>query len=151
MRWKEGFSMNEDTQKLLEECTSGCRMAVNSMEHMKGYVKDEKLLELVDAYEKHHEELEQEANRLLKEGGKEEKLPGIMVSAMSWFTTEMKLMMKEDSNQIAKLMMDGCNMGIQSICEQQNKYGLASEEAKDIAKRLVKVEEDFMCEMKQFL
>ena len=143
--------MNEDTKKLLEECTSGCKMAIHSMEQMKDYIHDDKQLELVESYKKHHEELEKEAKELLEAAGEPEKLPGIMASASSWFMTEMKLMMKEDSNQIAKLMMDGCNMGIQSISEQQNKYKGASEEAKNIARRLVKLDEDFMSEMKQFL
>ena len=143
--------MNEDTQKLLEECTKGCRMAINSMEQIKDYVRDDKQLELIESYREHHEELEEEATKLLEQDGKEEKLPGVMVSAFSWITAEMKLMMREDSTQIAKLMMDGCNMGIQSVSEQQNKYGAASEEAKNIARRLVKLDEDFMSEMKQFL
>lgn len=143
--------MNEDTQKLLEECTKGCRMAINSMEQIKDYVRDDKQLELIESYRNHHEELEEEATKLLEQEGMEEKLPGVMISAFSWITTEMKMMIREDSTQIAKLMMDGCNMGIQSVSEQQNKYGAASEEAMNIARRLVKLDEDFMSEMKQFL
>lgn len=143
--------MNEDTQKLLEECTKGCRMAINSMEQIKDYVRDDKQLELIESYRNHHEELEEEATKLLEQEGMEEKLPGVMISAFSWITTEMKMMIREDSTQIAKLMMDGCNMGIQSVSEQQNKYGAASEEAMNIAGRLVKLDEDFMSEMKQFL
>ncbi len=60
-------------------------------------------------------------------------------------------MIEDDGHQIAKLMMDGCNMGIQSISEYQNKYKEASKEATELAKKLVKTEENFMQEMKQFL
>ena len=143
--------MQEDTKKLLEECTSGCKMAIHSMEQIKEYVKDDKQLELIESYKQKHQELEKEAATLLQEVGTPEKEPGVMAVAFSWFTTEMKLMMREDSGQIAKLMMDGCNMGIQSISEQQNKYTEASKEAKDVAQKLVKLDEDFMREMKQFL
>lgn len=143
--------MNEDTSKLLKECTSGCKMAIESMGQVQEYIHDEKLMDIIEGYKKKHEELENEAaNRLMREG-KSEKEPGMMASAFSWFTTEMKLMMKEDSHQVAKLMMDGCNMGIQSVCEYKNKYGAADDEAKDLAERLIKVEEDFMREMKQFM
>ena len=31
--------MDEQTRKLLEECTSGCQMAINSMQQIKTYVK----------------------------------------------------------------------------------------------------------------
>ena len=59
--------------------------------------------------------------------------------------------MKNSDNQIAKVLMDGCNMGIQSIGEYMNEYTGASEEAKKIAKKLVKLEENFMSDLKKFL
>ena len=74
-----------------------------------------------------------------------------MASVFSWITTEMKLMIKDDSRQIAKLMMDGCNMGIQSISEAVNENPEASGESKSAAKKLVKELEDFMKELKPFL
>ena len=59
-------------------------------------------------------------------------------------------MMQEDSSQIAKIMMDGCNMGIQAISEKINAYPSASEKSKKIARKLIQIEEDFMEEMKAF-
>lgn len=143
--------MNEDTRKLLEECNSGCKMALGSMKQVKEYIQDEKLKKIVESYKQKHEQLEMESSNLLKEAGNSEKEPGVMASMFSWFTTEMKLMIEDDGHQIAKLMMDGCNMGIQSISEYQNKYKEASKEATELAKKLVKTEENFMQEMKQFL
>ncbi len=143
--------MNEDTRKLLEECNSGCKMALGSMKQVKEYIQDEKLKKIVESYKQKHEQLEMESSNLLKEAGNSEKEPGVMASMFSWFTTEMKLMIEDDGHQIAKLMMDGCNMGIQSISEYQNKYKEASKEAMELAKKLVKTEENFMQEMKQFL
>ncbi|MDD2973300.1 MAG: hypothetical protein PHE02_14345 [Lachnospiraceae bacterium] len=143
--------MNEDTKHLLEQCTSGCKMAVESMNQIKGYIKDQKLLDIVTNCVEQHEELEEVAANLLDEVGDEEKEPGMMATAFSWITTEMKMMMENDNHQAAKLMMDGCNMGIQKICEYQNQYTQASEEAKDIARKLVRIEEDFMGEMKAFI
>lgn len=143
--------MNEDTVKLLKECTSGCKMALESMKQVKGVTEDEKLLDILAGYKEKHDKLKEKAGDLLAEAGEKEKEPGAMATACSWFTTEMKLMMEHDSHQIAKLMMDGCNMGIQSISEHQNQFKEASKEAKDIAQSLVKIEEDFMEEMKQFL
>ena len=74
-----------------------------------------------------------------------------MAAAFSWFTTEVKMLIKDDSTQIAKIMMNGCNMGIQSISEDLNKYTEASEESKALAKKLVKEEERFMKELKEYL
>lgn len=141
----------EDTKKLLEECNSGCKMAINSIEQVLEYAKDVKQKEILMDYKEQHEHLEQESSMQLKEAGWEEKEPKAMASAMSWFTTEIKMMKEDDSHQIAKLMMDGCNMGVQSVCEYQNRYPNASGTAKAIAENLIRVEEKFYQKMKPFL
>ena len=51
--------MDEQTRKLLEECTSGCRMASDSMKQIREYIKDTSLLELVDSYTERHDKLRQ--------------------------------------------------------------------------------------------
>lgn len=139
------------TIQLLDECNSGCKMAINSMSQAMEYVTDEKLAKIIDAYTIKHQKLEQESEQKLLQTGKEEKEPGAMASAMSWISMEMKLMLKDDSSQIAKIMMDGCNMGIQSISEYMNQYESASADSVRLAKDIIQVEEDFMGEMKQFL
>jgi len=48
-------------------------------------------------------------------------------------------------------MMNGCNMGIQSIAKCQNECRDASREARQIAEGLIHTEEDFMGRMKEFL
>ena len=143
--------MNEDTKKLLQECTSGCKMATESMLQLEKYIEDKKLFEVVQSYKQKHAQLEQEAAQMLGEAGNREKEPDKMASAFSWITTEVKMMIEDDSHQIAKIMMNGCNMGIQSISECLNEHESADEKAKSIAKKLVKIEEDFMKEMKAFL
>lgn len=150
-KWKEGIALNEDTKKLLDECSSGCKMATGSMNQVEEYVEDEKLKKVIDSYKQKHAKLDDEIAKMLQKEGKCEKEPGMMAATFSWFTTEMKLMMKSDNRQIAKLMMDGCNMGIQSISERQNECAEASAEALGAAKDLIKIEEDFMQKMKQFL
>ena len=60
-------------------------------------------------------------------------------------------MVKKDSRQIAKIMTDGCNMGIQSVSEYINKYPAASGDSVSLAKDLVKTEESFMKELREYL
>ena len=81
----------------------------------------------------------------------ESEEPSKLAEAMSWLTTEVKMLMRADSHQIAKLMMDGCNMGIQSVSEYINKYDDASEESEKIAGELIRIEEEFMKELKAFV
>lgn len=143
--------MNEDTMKLLQECNSGCKMAVTSMDHALEYTRDDDLKTLLHLYKEKHERLKIESENMLKEAGCEGKEPGMMASAFAWITEETKMMLDDDNNQIAKLMMDGSNMGIQSITEYRHKYHEADEKAQTIAKKLVRVEEEFLQELKRFL
>lgn len=143
--------MNEHTIKLLKECNSGCKMALDSIKQVCEYVDDDDLRSVMDTYTVKHEDLETRSGELLTSHGKCEKEPGIMASTFSWITAEMKLMIKDGNHQIAKLMMDGCNMGIQSVSRYCNEYSNADKEAQDLAQDLVKIEEDFMRDLKQFL
>ena len=48
-------------------------------------------------------------------------------------------------------MMDGCNMGIQSIGKFLNEYEEASSESRSLAKKLLHMDEQLMKELKPFL
>lgn len=142
--------MKDHTIRLLKECDSGCRMAVNSMEQVMAYVSDEKLKKTIADYEQKHQDMEYEAFKMLSgldESGKE---PERMASAFSKISTDIKMMMGDD-RQAAKIVMDGCNMGIQSICGYKNQYMGASKESKALADKLVKTEEALRDEMKAYL
>ena len=143
--------MNEDSIELMRQCTSGCIMAMESMRQVREYANDSGLIQVLDDYESRHKELEKEFAELLSQAGEEEKKPNVMASAFSKLSAEMKLTLKNNSNEIAKLMVEGSNMGIQSVSEYRNKYANASEEAKKLAGKLVKLEESFIEEMINFL
>lgn len=143
--------MQEDTRRLLQECNSGCKMAINSLQQLKEYATEEGLATLIRTSTERHEELEAESTKLLEENGDREKDPSMMASTMSWLTTEMKMMMNRSNTEVAKIIMNGCNMGIQTITEKSHEYENASSESKKLAERLVKEEEDLMKKLKEFL
>lgn len=148
---KWGNDMEEQTGKLLKECSSGCKMAINSLNQVRDFVKDEKLHQLLDEYDKKHKALEEDISRLLEKHGEQEKYPHPAAAAFSRITTDVKLMLHDDSSQIAKLLMDGCNMGIQSIGKFLNEYEEASSESRSLAKKLLHMDEQLMKELKPFL
>ncbi len=148
---QEGINMDEQTRKLLEECTVGCRMAVESFEQIKEYVKDTEFKKLINDYTEKHRGLEDEAVTLLKDSGNEPKSPGVMASTFSWFTTEMKLTFNSDNTQIAKLLIDGCAMGIKTLGEKAHQYDKADKKAADLAQKIIKTEEELMKKLKEYL
>jgi len=48
-------------------------------------------------------------------------------------------------------MTDGCNMGVKSLSRYLNQYAAADEAAKDITKRLIRLEEALAVHMRDFL
>lgn len=140
-----------DTIKLLKECNAGCKSATNSMEQVKPYIHNETLKNLIDEYNDKHIKIGDECHQMLNELDEEEKDPSPMAKAFSWISTELKLMMNDNTHRIADLMIDGCNMGIKSVSEYINKYKTASNESRDLAKKLVKIEQEFMNELLVYL
>lgn len=143
--------MDEQTRKLLEECSKGCKMAVGSIDQIQEHIQDETLRKLVSNYKKKHRELEEEAAGLLAKAGKADPDASVMASAMSWLTTNVKLLIDETNSQAAKLLMDGCHMGIQSIAEACHRYREASSRSRNLADKLIKTEEEFAAELKAYL
>ena len=59
--------------------------------------------------------------------------------------------MDNSDQTIADLMTDGCNMGVKSLNQYLNQYEAADEVSKDIAKRLINLEEQLAVDIRKFL
>lgn len=143
--------MNSDTINLLKECNAGCKSATNSMEQVMEYVKDEKLREIISDYNKQHIEIGDKCHNMLNKYGGNEKDIQPIAKAMSFITTEVKMMSDSSSQKAAEIMMDGCNMGIKKVSEYMNKYSSANDESKKMADKIVKIEQSFIEELRSFL
>lgn len=143
--------MSNDTIALLKECNAGCKSATNSMEQVLEFVKEDKLKELIERYNKKHVELGDKCHELLNKANEEEEDPHPMAKAFSWLSTEVKMLVNDGQQKIADLMVDGCNMGIKSLSKYLNEYKDAEGLAKDITKKLIRLEQDFMAELLEYL
>ena len=112
--------MDEQTRKLYEECNTGCQMAIESMQQIKDFTQDTTLFQLIEKYIDRHSRLGGNAKDHLIDSENEVKAPGMMASAFSWFSTELKLNLNDDNSKIAKLLIDGCSMGIKTLGERAN-------------------------------
>ena len=50
--------MDTSTYEIMKECNSGCRMAVNSIEQLVAYLKNQELQELLSKYKEDYEKME---------------------------------------------------------------------------------------------
>lgn len=140
-----------DTVRLLRECDAGIKMGVSSIDDVSEYVKDETFQKYLIDCKNEHEKLKDEIQSLLDKYNDEGKNPNPMAKSMSWIKTNVKLVMDESDETIADLMTDGCNMGVKSLNKYLNQYKAADEKTKDITKRLIKIEEKFAVDIRQFL
>lgn len=143
--------IEQDTIKLLRECDAGVKMGISSIDEVIGRVKGQKLVKFLNDCRVEHEELRELCEKMLRDYGDDGKDANPMASGMSKIKTEFKLAMNETDETIADLMTDGCNMGVKSLNKYLNEYEAAEERAKDICKKLIKLEEKLCKEMKSYL
>ena len=143
--------IEQDTVKLLRECDAGCRMGVSSIDDVLDYVQADRLKNRLTSCKAEHRKLEREIRSQLDRYHDDGKAPNPMAKSMSWVKTNMKLAMGESDATIADLMTDGCNMGVKSLNKYLNQYEAADEVSKDIAKRLINLEEELAVDIRSFL
>ncbi len=143
--------IEQDTIKLLRECDAGVKMGVASIADVLPNVKSKKLKALLDECKNQHDILDDELQKLLEKYKDEGKEPNPMAKGMSWMKTNIKLAIDDSDGVVADLITDGCNMGVKSLNKYLNKYKAADEVSKDIAKRLINLEEKLAVDIREFL
>ena len=143
--------IEQDTIKLLRECDAGVKMGTSSIEDVLDNVQSKKLEKLLTDCRDEHKKLDKEIQSLLNKYQDDGKEPALIAKGMSWMKTNMKLAMEESDATVADLMTDGCNMGVKSLNKYLNKYEGADEVSKDIAKRLINLEEKLTIDIREFL
>lgn len=134
---------NDDTVKLLRECSAGTEMALDSIKEVIDHAKEESLYQILDDYLNKHQTLQAEIREKLTLAHDREKAPNPFATAMSWSKIHLNLLMNSSSAEIAKLMRDGCSMGIKSLQQYLEQYPTASSDVKQITERLISIERDF--------
>lgn len=143
--------VEQDTIRLLRECDAGIQMGVAAIDEVSPRVVNPKLQDLLQSCRRKHNELDNDLRVMLDNCHDSGKNPNPMAKGMSWMKTNMKLAAEPTDNSIADLITDGCNMGVKSLGRYLNQYKAASEESKDIAKRLINIEEKLACDIRDYL
>lgn len=143
--------IEDDTIKLMRECDAGIKMGVSSIDEVLEYIGNDRFREILVKSRNENIELADELEKLLEKYHDEGKEPNVMAKGMSWVKTNVMLAMNDSDNTIADLMTEGCSMGVKSLSKYLNQYQAADEKSKDIAKRLIKLEEKLADDIKPYL
>lgn len=143
--------VEQDTIKLLRECDAGIKMGVSSIDDVLEYTSDEQFKNILSECKDKHIRLQEEMQGMLERFHDDGKEPNPMAKGMSWLKTNVKLILDESDNTIAELITDGCNMGVKSLNKYLNQYKAADERSKDIAKKLINLEERLAVDIRGYL
>ena len=143
--------IEQDTIKLLRECDAGIKMGIASIDDVMVYAGSKELRDCLSECRRRHERLATEIEAALERFHDDGKDPSPMAKGMSWMKTSVKLALNESDQTIADLMVDGCDMGVKSLNKYLNQYQAADEQAKDITKKLIAMEEQLGKDLHKFL
>jgi len=143
--------IEQDTIRLLRECDAGVKMGVESIEEVVDKIQDENFRQVLVESRQHHDELDREIQHLLDRYQDDGKDPSPMLKGMSWMKTNAMMLMKPSDETIADLMTDGCNMGVKSLHKYLNQYKAADDSSKEIAKKLVNLEQALAVDIRHYL
>ena len=140
-----------DTVKLLRECDAGIKMGIDSIRDVSDKTTSKELQKLLCDCKDKHEELQTDINQLLSEFHDEGKDPNPIAKSMSTMKTGFKMMADPSDETIADLMIDGCDMGVKSLSRYLNQYKNADSRSKELATRLIHLEETLSHDLRGFL
>lgn len=143
--------IEQDTIRLLRECDAGIHMGVSAIDEVLERVQAPKMYRRLSTCKRAHETLKSEINGMLADCCDEGKAPNPIAQSMSWLKTNAALAMNSSDQTIASLMTDGCNMGVKSLTRYLNQYEAASEDSKDITKRLIDLEQKLSDDLREYL
>ena len=143
--------IEQDTIRLLRECDAGIQMGVSAIDDVLERVQAPDMYRRLSACKRAHESLKTEINVMLADCHDDGKAPNPLAQVMSWLKTNAAMAMNGSDQTIASLMTDGCNMGVKSLGRYLNQYEAASEDSKDITKRLIGLEQKLSDDLREYL
>ena len=142
---------NHDSVLLLQDCIAGCKMALESMDDIREHTDDKQLRELIDKYYDEHTRLSVDCRDMLDKAGADIKELGVFAKMAAKLQPAMKMAVDDDQSQAAKLLTEGCNMGIETISGSLNEYRDADSKSVAIAERLRTLEEKMVGDLQPLL
>lgn len=148
---KENQMREQEETKYLNKLYQCAEMGVIGINSVIEKVKQEAFLEALEEQRKEYDRLCENIVSILKKYGCEEEKLGMMAKKSSEMMSEMKTTIDHSDNQIAKMMMEGNNKGIIEVTKIKNEYQSDDEEIKALIEDFLKVIENNIEQIKQYL
>lgn len=141
----------DENIEMLNYIYQNAEMGKVTIEQILKEVEDLEFRDVLKEQLKDYEYIIEKSDSLLSDEGKLPKGINSMPKIMSYFKIKLDMIKDDTSSHIAEMMMEGSNMGITEITKNLNKYENVDNEIKDLASRLLKIEQDNIEKLKPYL
>lgn len=144
---------NTATLDLLEAVYKNVRMGADSIIDIMPKVSDDSMRTELTSELERYEEFSAEIEKAILNMGEDAKDQGILAKLGTKMSVAMNTMVDSTTSHIAEMMIQGGTMGITDATKLLREYEntSCSEEALDIARRVIKYEEETVERLKSFL
>lgn len=142
--------MNSDTVKLLKSCSVGCRYASDSMEHILPFVKNKSLKNSIETNTIKHVNYSEALCGMLEESGKTMGDVAALPIMVFRIKTDIKLGLSASPRRVASVMVERCEDGIKSVCKALKNCPKADKQSVELAKKIIKTEQDFLKDLIEY-
>jgi hypothetical protein len=141
----------DENIEMLNYIYQNAEMGKTTIEQILKEVSDLEFRDILKEQLKDYEYVMSKCDTLLNEEGKLPKNINAMPKIMSYFKIKMDTLKDDTSSHIAEMMMQGSNMGVIDITRNLNRYDNVEDNIKDLASRLLKIEENNIEALKPYL
>lgn len=145
--------MNSNDLNVLDEVNKGATMGMDAIEFVEKKVGDEKFRQILNSEYAKYQEISNRANDLYAKfpTTKEPHETSAMNKIMTWWGVQMKVMSDQSNSNISELLLNGTNMGIIEGRRLINQNPNINKDIHTLLCDFVKMQEDSVEELKNFL
>ncbi|HKL94322.1 MAG TPA: hypothetical protein VJZ69_03465 [Clostridia bacterium] len=137
--------------RILEEVVKNTDMGIRAINNIRSYVEDEELMHTMLCQREELKRIQTEAESQLSEEELEECRSNKFQQMMLKAGVKMNAVFDKSNTNIAQMMIEGTNMGINSVQEEINEMNLKGEEIPPIATELISLYDKNINELRPFL
>lgn len=141
----------KDNIDFLNYIYQNARMGIVGIENIEEKITNIDLKKIIKEQLNDYEAICDEVVKIFVKYNKKEKDINSLAKINTYLSSNFNLIGKDPNQEIAKLMIKGSNTGIIEINENLNKYKEVDEKIIKIAKKLLKIEEKNLEELKPYL
>lgn len=141
----------DENVEMLNYIYQNAEMGKVTIDQILKEVKDIEFRDVLKEQLKDYQYVVNRCDSLLNAEGRLPKSIDVMPKIMSYFKIKFDTLKDDTSSHIAEMMMQGSNMGITDITRNLNKYKNVDDNIKDLASRLLKIEQDNVETLKPYL